>query len=135
MPLRVSIGPRDVTDGTVELARRDTLSKSSVAQEDLVAEVKIRLEAIQVALFDRAKNYSTEYTTVVDDFDAFKEVLASKGGFVSAHWDGTAETELSIKQATNATIRCIPIDGKIEQGSCVYSGKPSNQRVLFAKAY
>ena len=135
VPLRVSIGPRDVTDGTVELARRDTLSKSSVAQEDLVAEVKTRLEAIQVALFDRAKNYSTEYTTVVDNFDAFKEVLASKGGFVSAHWDGTAETELSIKQATNATIRCIPIDGKMEQGSCVYSGKPSNQRVLFAKAY
>ena len=135
VPLRVSIGPRDVTDGTVELARRDTLSKSSVAQEDLVVEVKTRLEAIQVALFDRAKNYSTEYTTVVDNFDAFKEVLASKGGFVSAHWDGTAETELSIKQATNATIRCIPIDGKMEQGSCVYSGKPSNQRVLFAKAY
>ena len=74
-------------------------------------------------------------STAVDDFDAFKEVLASKGGFVAAHWDGTAETELAIKEATKATIRCIPIDGKTEQGSCVYSGKPSNQRVLFAKAY
>ena len=135
VPLRIGIGPRDVANGTVELARRDTLSKSSVALEDLVAEVKTTLAAIQVALFDRAKDYRTQHTTAVDDFDAFKEVLASKGGFVAAHWDGTAETESAIKEATKATIRCIPIDGKTEKGSCVYSGKPSNQRVLFAKAY
>jgi prolyl-tRNA synthetase len=135
VPLRIGIGPRDVANGTVELARRDTLSKSSVAQEGLVAEVKTTLAAIQFALFDRAKNYRDEHTTAVDDFDAFKDVLASKGGFVAAHWDGTAETELAIKEATKATIRCIPIDGKTEQGNCVYSGKPSNQRVLFAKAY
>jgi len=135
VPLRISIGPRDVANGTVELARRDTLSKKSVPQSELVVEIQCMLEEIQQALFDRAKNFRTEHITEVDDFDAFKEVLASKGGFVSAHWDGTSETELAIKEATKATIRCIPIDGEREQGSCVYSGKPSNQRVLFAKAY
>ena len=135
VPLRIGIGPRDVANGTVELARRDTLSKKSVPQSELVGEIQSMLEEIQQALFDRAKNFRTEHITEVDDFDAFKEVLASKGGFVSAHWDGTSETELAIKEATKATIRCIPIDGEREQGSCVYSGKPSNQRVLFAKAY
>jgi prolyl-tRNA synthetase len=135
VPLRIGIGPRDVANGTVELARRDTLSKKSVPQSELVGEIQSMLEEIQQALFDRAKNFRTEHITEVDDFDAFKEVLASKGGFVSAHWDGTSETELAIKEATKATIRCIPIDGAREQGSCVYSGKPSNQRVLFAKAY
>jgi prolyl-tRNA synthetase len=135
VPLRIGIGPRDVANGTVELARRDTLSKSSVAQKDLVAEVKTTLVTIQDALLNRAKDYRSEHTTAVDDFDTFKEVLDTKGGFIVAHWDGTAETELAIKEATKATIRCIPIDGKMEQGSCVYSGKPSNQRVLFAKAY
>jgi prolyl-tRNA synthetase len=135
VPLRIGIGPRDVANGTVELARRDTLSKKSVPQSELVGEIQSMLEEIQQALFDRAKNFRTEHITEVDDFDAFKEVLASKGGFVSAHWDGTSETELAIKEATKATIRCIPIDGEKEQGSCVYSGKPSNQRVLFAKAY
>ena len=135
VPLRIGIGPRDVANGTVELARRDTLSKKSVPQSELVGEIQSMLEEIQQALFDRAKNFRTKHITEVDDFDAFKEVLASKGGFVSAHWDGTSETELAIKEATKATIRCIPIDGEREQGSCVYSGKPSNQRVLFAKAY
>lgn len=135
VPLRVGIGPRDVANGTVELARRDTLSKKSVLQSELVNEIQSTLEEIQQALFDRAKQYRTEHTTAVDDFDAFKEVLETKGGFVSAHWDGTSETELAIKETTKATIRCIPIDGRSEQGSCVYSGKPSNQRVLFAKAY
>ena len=135
VPLRIGIGPRDVANGTVELARRDTLSKKSVPQSELVGEIQSMLEEIQQALFDRAKNFRTKHITEVDDFDAFKEVLASKGGFVSAHWDGTSETELAIKEATKATIRCIPIDGAREQGSCVYSGKPSNQRVLFAKAY
>jgi prolyl-tRNA synthetase len=135
VPLRIGIGPRDVANGTVELARRDTLSKKSVSQSELVGEIQSTLEEIQQALFDRAKNFRAEHITEVDDFDAFKVVLASKGGFVAAHWDGTSETELAIKEATKATIRCIPIDGEKEQGSCVYSGKPSNQRVLFAKAY
>ena len=135
VPLRIGIGPRDVANGTVELARRDTLSKKSVPQSELVGEIQSMLEEIQQALFDRAKNFRAKHITEVDDFDAFKEVLASKGGFVSAHWDGTSETELAIKEATKATIRCIPIDGEKEQGSCVYSRKPSNQRVLFAKAY
>lgn len=135
VPLRIGIGPRDVANETVELARRDTLSKKSVPQSELVGEIQSTLEEIQQALFDRAKNFRAEHITEVDDFDAFKVVLASKGGFVAAHWDGTSETELAIKEATKATIRCIPIDGEKEQGSCVYSGKPSNQRVLFAKAY
>ncbi len=135
VPLRIGIGPRDLENGTAELARRDTLSKKSVAQSDLVNEIQSTLTEIQQALFDRAKDFRAEHTTEVDTFDAFKEVLETKGGFISAFWDGTEATETAIKEATKATIRCIPLDGKTENGTCVYSGKPATKRVLFAKAY
>ena len=135
VPLRIGIGPRDLENGTVELARRDTLSKKSVAQADLVTEIQATLKEIQVALFDRAKDFRANHTTEVDTFDAFKEVLETKGGFISAFWDGNEATETAIKEATKATIRCIPLDVKAETGTCVYSGKPAQRRVLFAKAY
>ncbi|MGB0358192.1 MAG: proline--tRNA ligase, partial [Flavobacteriaceae bacterium] len=122
VPLRIGIGPRDLENGTAELARRDTLSKKSVAQSDLVNEIQSTLTEIQQALFDRAKDFRAEHTTEVDTFDAFKEVLETKGGFISAFWDGTEATETAIKEATKATIRCIPLDGKTENGTCVYSG-------------
>ncbi|MGB0443702.1 MAG: proline--tRNA ligase [Flavobacteriaceae bacterium] len=121
VPLRIGIGPRDLENGTAELARRDTLSKKSVAQSDLVNEIQSTLTEIQQALFDRAKDFRAEHTTEVDTFDAFKEVLENKGGFISAFWDGTEATETAIKEATKATIRCIPLDGKTENGTCVYS--------------
>ena len=135
VPLRIGIGPRDLENGTVELARRDTLSKKSVAQADLVTEIQSTLKEIQEALFNRAKDFRANHTTEVDTFDVFKEVLETKGGFISAFWDGTEATETAIKEATKATIRCIPLDRKAETGACVYSGKPAHQRVLFAKAY
>ncbi len=135
VPLRIGIGPRDVANGTVELARRDTLSKTTVDQSELVNEVTKTLADIQQQLFARAAQFRTNHTTEVDDFDTFKRVLEEKGGFISAHWDGTEATEIAIKELTKATIRCIPIDGIEEKGSCVYSGNPSNKRVLFAKAY
>ena len=135
VPLRIGIGPRDVANGTVELARRDTLSKKSVSQDMLIEEVKNTLEEIQTALFARALTFRAEHTTEVNSFEEFKEVLETKGGFISAHWDGTSETETAIKEATKATIRCIPLDGEAASGMCVYSGKPSTKRVLFAKAY
>ena len=135
VPLRIGIGPRDLENGTVELARRDTLSKKSVAQADLVTEIQSTLKEIQEALFNRAKDFRANHTTEVDTFDVFKEVLETKGGFISAFWDGTEATETAIKEATKATIRCIPLDRKAETGTCIYSGKPAHQRVLFAKAY
>jgi prolyl-tRNA synthetase len=135
VPLRIGIGPRDVANGTVELARRDTLTKKSVAQSDLISEIKTTLEDIQVTMFERAKDFRAKHTTAVDTFEEFKQDLETKGGFISAFWDGTEATETAIKEATKATIRCIPLEGKADNGSCVYSGKPATQRVLFAKAY
>ena len=135
VPLRIAIGPRDLENGTYELARRDTLTKetvSAVGISDLVVKL---LDEIQDNLWAKALNHRSENITEVEDYDIFKEVLEKKGGFVSAHWDGTAETEDRIKEETKATIRCIPLDQKIEEGSCIYSGKPSKGRVLFAKAY
>ena len=135
VPLRIAIGPKDLENNTVELARRDTLSKEFVAMDDLVEKIKGLLDTIQSELFNKALNFRDEHITEVDDFDTFKEVLETKTGFISAHWDGTAETEQKIKELTKATIRCIPMDVKKEAGTCVYSGKPSSCRVLFAKAY
>ncbi|WP_452601699.1 proline--tRNA ligase [Pontimicrobium sp. MEBiC06410] len=135
VPLRIAIGPKDLENGTVELARRDTLTKEVVALEALTAKVEGLMTEIQDALFKKAFNYRTEHTTEVDTFDEFKTVLEGKGGFVSAHWDGTMETEDKIKEITKATIRCIPLEGDVKEGVCVYSGKPSKRRVLFAKAY
>jgi prolyl-tRNA synthetase len=135
VPLRIAMGARDLANGTVELARRDTLTKESVALEGLATHISKLLTEIQHNLFSKAESYRNEHITEVDTFDEFKKILKNKGGFISAHWDGTIETEEKIKELTKATIRCIPLDNKKEAGSCVYSGMASTQRVLFAKAY
>ena len=135
VPLRLGIGPRDLENGTAELARRDTLEKQVIAQGDLTETVKELLDEIQENLFRKALSYRDEMITEVDTFEEFVEVLDAKGGFVSAHWDGTGETEEEIKAKTKATIRCIPLDAKAEEGKCVLSGRPSARRVIFAKAY
>ncbi|MBF8151381.1 proline--tRNA ligase [Winogradskyella sp. F6397] len=135
VPLRIAIGPKDLENNTVELARRDTLTKEIVKIEGLASTIKDLLGTIQEELFTRALNFRDEHTTEVDDFETFKKVLETKTGFISAHWDGTAETEQKIKELTKATIRCIPLVDYKEEGKCVYSGNASKQRVLFAKAY
>ena len=135
VPIRIAIGPRDLENNVVELARRDTLEKKSIPMNEITNHIKIILEDIQNNLFDRANSFREERITAVETFDEFKSILSSKGGFISAHWDGTSETEQSIKKETKATIRCIPFSKNIKAGYCVYSGKPSPQRVLFAKAY
>ena len=135
VPLRIAIGPKDLESGTVELARRDTLTKQVVALEGLTATVKALISEIQNGLFQNALDFRADHITKVETFDEFKAVLEEKTGFISAHWDGSIETEDKIKDLTKATIRCIPIDYEMEDGVCVFSGKPSKQRVLFAKAY
>ena len=135
VPVRLAIGPRDVENGTLELARRDTLTKESISRDDVVSIVVDLMDEIQKNLYNKADSFRTEKTTDVVTYDEFKEVLNTKGGFILAHWDGTAETEELIKKETKATIRCIPLDAKLEKGTCMVSGKPSNQKVLFAKAY
>ena len=135
VPVRIAIGKRDLENGTVEIARRDTLEKQTVAQNDVVDFVSNLLEEIQDNLFQKAIDFRSDHTTSVYNFEEFKTAIANKGGFVSAHWDGTEETEDMIKDLTKATIRCIPNDAKEEIGTCVFSGKPSSKRVLFAKAY
>ncbi len=135
IPLRVAIGKRDLENRTVELARRDTKEKFTVSLDSVVETIRTTLDDIQSSLFNRAKAFRDANITAVNSFDEFKEVLETKGGFISAHWDGTSETEERIKEATKATIRCIPLDNPQEDGVCVLSGKPSVQRVLFAKAY
>ena len=135
VPIRIAIGPRDIEKKVVELARRDTLEKKIIPLEGLVDHIQIVLNEIQNNLFTKALNFREEHITEVDNFDEFKSVLSSKGGFLSAHWDGTPETEEAIKKQTKATIRCIPLTEIQSEGKCVYSGKPSLKRVLFAKAY
>ncbi|MBL7472587.1 proline--tRNA ligase [Robertkochia sediminum] len=135
VPVRLGIGMRDMENNTFEVARRDTLEKQTVAADQVVDHVSALLEDIQENIFKKAIDYRATHITEVDTFEDFKEVLENKGGFISAHWDGTAETEDKIKELTKATIRCIPLDAKAEEGVCVYSGKPSGRRVLFAKAY
>lgn len=135
VPLRIAIGARDLENGTVELARRDTLSKEIVSLNGLTIKVEGLLTEIQDELFKKALSFRDNHITEVDTFEAFIEVLETKTGFISAHWDGTSETEEKIKELTKATIRCIPLEAKEENGVCVYSGKPSKRRVLFAKAY
>jgi len=135
VPIRIAIGNRDIENNTVEVARRDTLEKETVSQDAIVDYIEVLLDKIQTNLFDRAITYRNEHFTEVDSFEEFKEVIETKGGFVSAHWDGTAETEERIKELTKATIRCIPLDSKKEEGKCVFTGQKSSQRVLFAKAY
>ena len=135
VPLRIAIGPKDLENGTVELARRDTLTKTIQPIDGIAYKISELLNTIQEELFDKALSYRNEHTTQVDTFEEFKNILETKTGFISAHWDGTAETETKIKELTKATIRCIPYTSKLEEGRCVLTGKPSRQRVLFAKAY
>ncbi|MGB1031388.1 MAG: proline--tRNA ligase [Flavobacteriales bacterium] len=135
VPLRMAIGPRDMENGTCELARRDNKTKTTYQLSDVATLIPSLLEEIQQGMFDSSEQYRNAHITKVDSFDELKEVLNKKGGFVSAHWDGTAETENKIKDLTKATIRCIPLDAVEEEGKCVLTGQPSNKRVLFAKAY
>ncbi len=135
IPVRLGIGKRDIENGQIEVARRDTKEKSSQPIEGIADYVHNLLEEIQDNLFQTALKFRDERITKVDNFEDFKAVLDDKGGFISAHWDGTTETELKIKELTKATIRCIPLDSKLEDGKCVLTGNPSKQRVLFARAY
>jgi len=135
VPLRIAIGPKDIENRNVEVARRDDFSKNIVSQNELPKYIKNQLIDIQKTLFDRAKKFQKDNITTVDSFEDFKDVLNKKGGFILAHWDGTEVTENAIKNETKATIRCIPLENKKETGACVYSGKPSKGRVFFAKAY
>jgi prolyl-tRNA synthetase len=135
VPVRIAIGPKDIENGVVEIARRDTKEKTSVPVEGVAQYIQDLLETIQQNLFNRALAYREEHITAVNSWEEFKAVLEQKGGFVAAHWDGTPETEEKIKEETKATIRCIPLNNVQESGACVYSGKPSSQRVLFALAY
>ena len=135
VPVRLALGPRDLENGTIELARRDTLTKEVVSQEGLADRIVALLDEIQHNIFKKALDFRNSMITKVDTWEEFKSVLNEKGGFILAHWDGTPETEQAIKDATKATIRCIPMDAVEEEGKCVYSGKPSKYRVLFAKSY
>ena len=135
VPLRSAIGPRDMENKVVELARRDTLEKISVPLDGLTHHMQATLAEMQVNLFNKALKFREDHITEVDDFDEFQSVLTNKGGFISAHWDGTLETEEAIKKQTKATIRCIPLTETPNEGKCVYSGKSSSQRVFFAKSY
>jgi prolyl-tRNA synthetase len=137
VPVRIALGPRDLENKTLEIARRDTLTKESFQWEEMPIAQKIGglLEDIQQGIYQKAFDFRKENTTEVNGWEEFKQVLEEKAGFLSAHWDGTPETEDKIKELTKATIRCIPLDQVQEAGTCVYSGKPSTGRVLFAKAY
>lgn len=135
VPVRIAIGPKDVEKGTVELARRDTLKKEFVKNDEVVEKVVSLMVEIQENLYKKASLYRAEHTTEVSTYEEFKEVLDSKGGFILAHWDGTAETEEKIKNETKATIRCIPLEGEKIAGNCMVTGNPSSEKVLFARAY
>jgi prolyl-tRNA synthetase len=135
VPVRIAVGPKDLENGTFEVARRDTLTKEVQSKEGISTYISDLLVQIQEDLFNKALNYRDSHITEVNSFEEFKEILNDKGGFVSAHWDGTAATEEKIKDLTKATIRCIPLDRLEEAGSCVFTGAESKGRVLFAKAY
>ncbi|MCI7701097.1 MAG: proline--tRNA ligase [Candidatus Onthomorpha sp.] len=135
VPLRITIGARDLSEGKCEIARRDTMNKELVDIAMVTELVKPTLDDIQSNLYNRALQYRLDNTRKADTWEEFVDILEHKGGFISAHWDGTAETEEKIKELTKATIRCIPFDNEKEEGRCIYSGKPSSQRVIFAKAY
>ncbi len=135
VPIRIAVGPRDLENNQVELARRDTKEKTSISMDGLTETVAAMLLEIQSNLLQRATKYRDEHITTVNTWDEFLDVLDNKAGFVSAHWDGTAETEEKIKEQTKATIRCIPLNNSLEEGKCILTGNPSKQRVLFARAY
>ncbi len=136
VPLRLAIGPKDLENGTVEVARRDTMEKSFESVEGISQKVKDLLDDIQSNMYQKALHFREQSTHTADSWDEFKSIIEEKGGFVAAHWDGTEETEKAIKDETKATIRTIPFKGEYEEeGQCIYTGKPSSQRVLFARAY
>jgi prolyl-tRNA synthetase len=135
VPVRMAIGARDLQNNVVEIARRDTKEKSSVSMDGIESYIKDLLEEIQVNMYNKAKQFREERISQTNDWAEFVNLLDTKGGFISAHWDGTAETEDKIKELTKATIRCIPLNNPLEDGTCILTGKPSTQRVLFARAY
>jgi prolyl-tRNA synthetase len=135
VPVRIAIGARDLANNVVEVARRDTKEKKSVDINGIAVYIKNLLEEIQLNIYNKSKTYRETHTTAVNTWEEFVNVLDNKGGFVSAHWDGTAATEEKIKNLTRATIRCIPLHNPQEDGICILTGNPSKQRVLFARAY
>ncbi len=135
IPIRLVMGSRDLEQGTIEIVRRDNLEKISVSRENTVSEVSRLLEEIQVNILAKALKFREENTREVSSWDEFTEIIENKGGFISAFWDGTVETELRIKEETKATIRCIPLESENKMGKCVFSGKPTKNKVLFARAY
>jgi prolyl-tRNA synthetase len=134
-PVRIAIGPRDLKNKTLEVARRDTMEKNIVSHDKVVEYIKGLLADIQAGIYNKALKFRQQNTYKVDSWDEFKDIIENKGGFVSAHWDGSGETEDKIKELTKATIRCLPTDGQEEAGKCILTGKPSKMRVLFARAY
>jgi prolyl-tRNA synthetase len=135
VPVRIAIGPRDLANKTVEIARRDTLVKKTVSVEGVNDHILQLLEDIQKNIFSKASKFLTENTFYINTWDEFTDIIENRGGFVMAHWDCTAETEEIIKKETRATICCIPLDSPEEEGKCIYTGKPSKRRVLFARSY
>ncbi|KHJ39670.1 proline--tRNA ligase [Pedobacter glucosidilyticus] len=135
VPVRLAMGGRDLENNTVELARRDTKTKETVSRDGIVNRIELLLEEIQESIYNKALQFRTENTRKVDSYDDFKKALDETPGFIAAHWDGTSETEAKIKEETKATIRCIPLNNEQEEGLCMVTGKPSSQRVLFARAY
>ena len=135
VPVRIAVGPRDIENNTVEIARRDTLQKETIPSEGLTARINSLLEDIQANMFKKALKFRSDNTFYIDKWSEFLQIIDNQGGFIMAHWDGTAETEEKIKEETKATIRCIPFDSPEEDGICIYSGKPSKRRVLFARSY
>jgi prolyl-tRNA synthetase len=135
VPVRLAIGPRDAENGTVEVARRDTLTKETINRDNVVSHVTSLMEEIHQNILRKATDFRTLNTYSVDTWDEFLDIIENKGGFVMAHWDGTAETEEQIKNLTKATVRAIPFNAPAEEGKCILTGKPSHMRVLFARAY
>ena len=135
VPVRIAIGPKDLEKGSVEVARRDTLTKQFMQQDEVAKAIPALLDEIQASLFEKALSFREENSQTADTWEEFKALMKGNPGFVYAHWDGTTETEDKIKDLTKATIRCIPLNNKQEEGKCILTGKPSTQRVVFAKAY
>jgi prolyl-tRNA synthetase len=135
VPVRIAVGPRDMENGTVEVARRDTLEKQVMNQADLATAIPQLLEDIQANLYKKAADFRTQNITEVESYEEFKKVLETKGGFILAHWNGSEEVEQKIKEETKATIRCIPLEMEVKEGKCIITGEPSKQKVIFAKAY
>ena len=135
VPIRIVAGPKDIENSTLEIFRRDKMEKEIIDIKNISSKVDFLIEDIQKYLFEKAKNFTDANTRKANSYKEFKDLIKNEGGFISAHWDGTRDSEEKIKRVTKATIRLIPIDGVKEKGNCIYSNKPSNQRVLFAKAY